>query len=340
MGIKALKCTTCGADIQLDDSREFGFCQFCGTKLMLVEKVEVKHTGQVSVDGIQSIKERIDNYNILLKNSFLEHNYVEAKKYLDMILQLDPRNSSAWLTQCKILVVKPNKKIEEDIKQFTLSSNNCYKYATTENKEKTSRELTELLNNFLEVLWCVIYDNNLAIVPFDSETLFCYIPSTKYEPFMYIEFYKFLMEECVNAFKKDIDSSYSLDTFNKLWSEFYYRISCSITDYILNSLNNNEAFRFYNDTVNINPSFIDSVTFNQLNNSLWGYRISLNIIFNRLPFKDILKAVGKSIIYVDGWLLKIRCSRGTGRAKSQLTSQQKANIKEEIKQINNKINCL
>lgn len=106
MGIKTLKCTTCGANIELDDNREFGFYQFCGTKLMLVEKVEVKHTGKVSVDGIQSIKERIDNYNILFKNSFLEHNYFEAKKYLEMILQLDPRESSAWFNQCKILVVK------------------------------------------------------------------------------------------------------------------------------------------------------------------------------------------------------------------------------------------
>ncbi len=92
--------------------------------------------------------------------------------------------------------------------------------------------------------------------------------------------------------------------------------------------------------INIDSKLIDPVTFSQLNNLLWGYRNSLNIMFRQLPFKDILKVVGKNIIFVDNWLLKIKCSRGTSRAKSQLTSQQKSDIKQEIKQINNKIRYL
>ena len=35
MGMVALKCPACGADIQLDDSREFGFCNYCGTKVIV-----------------------------------------------------------------------------------------------------------------------------------------------------------------------------------------------------------------------------------------------------------------------------------------------------------------
>lgn len=92
--------------------------------------------------------------------------------------------------------------------------------------------------------------------------------------------------------------------------------------------------------INIDSKLIDPVTFSQLNNLLWGYRNSLNIMFRQLLFKDILKVVGKNIIFVDNWLLKIKCSRGTNRAKSQLTSQQKSDIKQEIKQINNKIRYL
>ena len=34
MAMIAIKCPQCGADIQLDDSREFGFCNYCGTKVM------------------------------------------------------------------------------------------------------------------------------------------------------------------------------------------------------------------------------------------------------------------------------------------------------------------
>lgn len=32
-----LKCPNCGADIALDDTREFGFCSYCGTKVLLDE---------------------------------------------------------------------------------------------------------------------------------------------------------------------------------------------------------------------------------------------------------------------------------------------------------------
>lgn len=33
--MKAFHCLNCGAQISLDDSRDFGFCQYCGTKIML-----------------------------------------------------------------------------------------------------------------------------------------------------------------------------------------------------------------------------------------------------------------------------------------------------------------
>lgn len=34
MKIIALKCPNCNADIELDQDREFGFCNYCGTKIM------------------------------------------------------------------------------------------------------------------------------------------------------------------------------------------------------------------------------------------------------------------------------------------------------------------
>lgn len=49
MGMIPVKCPNCGADIQLDDSREFGFCNYCGTKV-IQEKVVVEHRGTVSLD--------------------------------------------------------------------------------------------------------------------------------------------------------------------------------------------------------------------------------------------------------------------------------------------------
>ena len=35
MKVIKLVCPNCKANLELDDSREFGFCQYCGTKILL-----------------------------------------------------------------------------------------------------------------------------------------------------------------------------------------------------------------------------------------------------------------------------------------------------------------
>lgn len=39
MALISLKCTNCSGNIELDDSREFGFCMYCGTKVMITRDV-------------------------------------------------------------------------------------------------------------------------------------------------------------------------------------------------------------------------------------------------------------------------------------------------------------
>lgn len=43
-----LKCPNCGADIEVDSSREFCFCQYCGTKVLLSD--ENKKTINLNID--------------------------------------------------------------------------------------------------------------------------------------------------------------------------------------------------------------------------------------------------------------------------------------------------
>lgn len=45
MALKALNCPTCGAKIQVDDSKAIGFCSYCGAQIMLKDIVEVRHVG-------------------------------------------------------------------------------------------------------------------------------------------------------------------------------------------------------------------------------------------------------------------------------------------------------
>lgn len=43
MSLIALKCPNCNGDLEFDDSREFGFCQFCGTKVLIQKDISNIH---------------------------------------------------------------------------------------------------------------------------------------------------------------------------------------------------------------------------------------------------------------------------------------------------------
>lgn len=51
----ACKCPNCGADIQVDETREFGFCTYCGTKVMQ-DKVVVEHS-----DDVKTVEEETES---------------------------------------------------------------------------------------------------------------------------------------------------------------------------------------------------------------------------------------------------------------------------------------
>lgn len=83
-----MRCPQCGADLELDDTRDFGFCSCCGTKIMLNETIHVKHSGSVKMDNSEQAKNRLD----LADRAFLSGNYVEAETYYTRVLEDLPDN--------------------------------------------------------------------------------------------------------------------------------------------------------------------------------------------------------------------------------------------------------
>ena len=65
--IKPMTCPKCGANIQIDNSNEYGFCSYCGTKIQLRDVVEVKHSGTLEIDGIAGFNQLLENGNAYLK---------------------------------------------------------------------------------------------------------------------------------------------------------------------------------------------------------------------------------------------------------------------------------
>ena len=77
MGLIAAKCTQCGANIKVDDTKEAGICEFCGTEF-ITEKVinhyEIVMPNPVSKFALGIVKEKIGVLNHVLVEGFWFYN--------------------------------------------------------------------------------------------------------------------------------------------------------------------------------------------------------------------------------------------------------------------------
>lgn len=105
MGFEALKCPQCGADIEFDGDREFGFCQYCGTKIV-PERQNVHLSGSVSVDRSREIESMLIRAKTLLSQGREE----EACRLYERILEIDAYNDEAGraLRAIESVITEPN----------------------------------------------------------------------------------------------------------------------------------------------------------------------------------------------------------------------------------------
>ena len=87
MALVQLKCTECGAPIELDDSREFGFCMYCGMKIYL----QKSNPSKIELDYSNQIK----NWEKLCIEAFNHGELDEAKAYCNRIREVDLNNEVA-----------------------------------------------------------------------------------------------------------------------------------------------------------------------------------------------------------------------------------------------------
>lgn len=100
MGLIAAKCTQCGANIKVDDTKESGICEFCGTEF-ITEKV-INHY-EISADNIIVNGDNINlsQYDIesALKavDKFMAGElYSDAEELLNQIIQNCPYDYRGW----------------------------------------------------------------------------------------------------------------------------------------------------------------------------------------------------------------------------------------------------
>ncbi len=92
MGFVKLNCPNCGANIELSEDREYGFCSFCGTKVVQ-EKVIIEHRGHISIDGIADTDALLDRAFLFLEDG----DFAKATDYLEKVLDINPRCSRAYI---------------------------------------------------------------------------------------------------------------------------------------------------------------------------------------------------------------------------------------------------
>lgn len=92
MGFIKLNCPNCGAAMDLDENREFGFCSYCGTKVVQ-DKIVIEHKGTVSISGIANEKSILKRMFIFLEDK----DWDNADIYADKVLDINPQNSYAYI---------------------------------------------------------------------------------------------------------------------------------------------------------------------------------------------------------------------------------------------------
>ncbi len=104
MPFVSAKCPNCGASIQVDNQRESGFCQYCGSKIQIKEAI---------------VKVRIDksanfaNYRELAQSAYRGNDGSNSLKYVEKALEINPRDAEMWFLKAKA-TMKTSYKIVND----------------------------------------------------------------------------------------------------------------------------------------------------------------------------------------------------------------------------------
>ena len=149
MGIVALKCPGCGSNIELDDSREFGFCNFCGTKVMQ-DKVVVEHHGSVKMDN----SEFVEKYLLNARRAKLKGDWAEVEKYYNLVEQNAPTNIEAIFysaygkLRCTLLE-NYSAKWDNDVEVVKRSISVLDDYFDISKEEEQKKIIIEAMNDIL-----------------------------------------------------------------------------------------------------------------------------------------------------------------------------------------------
>lgn len=117
MGFVSVKCPDCGAEINLDESREFGFCSYCGAKVVQ-EKIVIEHRGSVKIDDSKELK----NLYQAARNAREAMDNATALLHYQTISAKDP---NSWEAQFYTAVLRYSTIKNAEISVAAVNISNC-----------------------------------------------------------------------------------------------------------------------------------------------------------------------------------------------------------------------
>ena len=116
MPVVQIVCPKCGGDVELEDSREFGFCMYCGTKIMISEMI----TQKVRIDE----SHKVDSWLSFCESDMSTRDYDSLEKHAEKILENDKDNSVGWYYKGAAQIGKG--KFESGYESWIKCVNNCH----------------------------------------------------------------------------------------------------------------------------------------------------------------------------------------------------------------------
>jgi len=109
------RCPNCGGEVQLDESKEKGFCLHCGSSIQVkdaVTKLKVELAGKIAVDGLNTIQQLKTN----AQRSFDVKEYNNAIRDWKKAIEIDSTDYESywgqvrcWMATHKAITIKDNK---------------------------------------------------------------------------------------------------------------------------------------------------------------------------------------------------------------------------------------
>lgn len=243
MALVAAKCTQCGANIEVDETKEAGICKFCGTAFV-TEKVINHYNNTINIKNATINIEGANINNLLLRASQFELNgeFETAKQYYNRVLDIDANNPEALLgvqrLSCFILGVKVSAK---DISRIDAQLPNNKIKAISIVREITGAELKEA-KDFIDQYRVGLTPTEISKIKAKSSDNIsqngCYIATSVYGSY-----------DCpqVWTLRRYRDDSLSNKWYGKLFIHIYYAISPKIVKLFGNKKWFNKIFKRFLD---------------------------------------------------------------------------------------------